>query len=283
MILVAGGTGRLGTIVVSRLVAGGHDVRVFTRDPGRAQHLHEGSVEIVRGDVRHRQSIESAMDGVTTLVSAVQGFAGPGRVTPESVDRDGNANLADAAANAGADVVMVSIVGASADSPMELFRAKHSAEQRLRGGDTAWTIVRATAFVELWAEILGKTPVFGRGDNPINFVSVRDVAAVVERAVDRTEWRGQVVEVGGPDNVTFNELAALLQEVRGTNRKSHHVPRSLLRALAPLARQLRAALTMDTIDMTFDAASGRTLIADLPMTDLRTALSEPLGQARPYS
>jgi uncharacterized protein YbjT (DUF2867 family) len=279
MILVAGGTGRLGTIVVSRLVAGGHDVRVLTRDPDRARHLPDDSLEIVRGDVRDRQSIAPAMDGVTTVVSAVQGFAGPGRVTPESVDRSGNANLVDAARTVGADVVMMSIVGASADSPMELFRAKHAAEQHLRAGDTPWTIVRATAFVELWAEILGKAPVFGRGDNPINFVSVRDVAAVVERAVDRTELRGRIVEVGGPDNVTFNALAALLQEVRGTQRKLHHVPRWVLRALAPVARQPRAALAMDMIDMTFDAASGRALIAEVPMTDLRTALSEAVGRA----
>ena len=39
MILVAGGTGRLGTIVVSRLAANGHDVRVFVRDPQDALRL----------------------------------------------------------------------------------------------------------------------------------------------------------------------------------------------------------------------------------------------------
>ena len=43
--------------------------------------------------------------------------------------------------------------------------------------------MRATAFAELWIDVLGKTAarsgrpvVFGRGDNPINFVSVADVA-----------------------------------------------------------------------------------------------------------
>ena len=72
----------------------------------------------------------------------------------------------------------MSVVGASADSPMELFRCKHAAEAHLRGSGVAWTIVRATAFVELWIDILGSTAtpgrpvVFGRGDNPINFVSV---------------------------------------------------------------------------------------------------------------
>ena len=104
----------------------------------------------------------------------------------------------------------MSVVGAAADHPMELFRAKFAAEEHLRASGAPWTIVRATAFVELWAEIMAKPIVFGRGDNPINFVSVNDVAAVVERAVIDPTLRGKVLEVGGPQNVTFNEFETLL-------------------------------------------------------------------------
>jgi NADH dehydrogenase len=268
MILVAGGTGRLGTLVVSQLADRGLEVRVLTREPARAAQLAGVATEIATGDVRDRASIERAMGGVTTVVSAVHGFAGPGHVTPASIDRDGNANLVDAAAAAGAHVVLMSVVGVSAGSPMELFRAKHDAEEHLRANGAPWTIVRSTAFVELWAEIMRKPLVFGRGDNPINFVSVHDVAAVVVRAVVDPNLRGQILEVGGPQNVTFNELAALLQQARGRSGKIHHVPRAILRALAPLARQPRAAITMDTADMRFDV-KGR---SDLPLTDLRTAL-----------
>ena len=39
MILVAGGTGRLGTLVVTQLAQRGARVRVLTRDPARAAHL----------------------------------------------------------------------------------------------------------------------------------------------------------------------------------------------------------------------------------------------------
>jgi uncharacterized protein YbjT (DUF2867 family) len=274
MILVAGGTGRLGADVVARLVADGHDVRVMTRDPARAAHLPDG-VEIVEGDVRSQPSVERAVQGANIVVSAVQGFAGPGKVTPESVDREGNANLVDAAAGAGADVVLMSVVGAAAGSGMELFRAKYAAEQHLRASGTPWTIVRATAFIELWAEIMAKPIVFGRGDNPINFVSVHDVGAIVERAVVDPSTRGRVLEVGGPQNLTFNDLAALLQEVRGRERKIHHIPRAMLRAIGVFARQPRAALVMDTADMTFAAPVG----TEPAPTDLRTALlrldSEP--------
>src|SRR5437588_7386064 len=194
MIAVAGGTGRLGTLVVKRLAALGLGVRVLTRDPNRARHLSVWAPEVVSCDVRDRASVQLALSGVTTVVSAVHGFAGPGRVTPASVDRDGNANLVDGAAAAGADVVLMSVVGASPNNPMELFRAKYAAEEHLRASGVRWTIVRATAFVELWADIMTKPLVFGRGDNPINFVSVDDVAAVVARAVTDLRLRDMVLE-----------------------------------------------------------------------------------------
>ena len=102
-----------------------------------------------------------------------------------------------------------------------------------------------------------KPIVFGRGTNPINFVSVCDVADVVERAVVDPSLRGQVLEVGGAQNMTFNELAAVLSAGKGRPAKVRHVPRSVLRAMAPVSRRASAAIAMDTIDMTFDAAAAR--------------------------
>ncbi len=272
MILVAGGTGRLGTLVVRRLARNGLDVRVLTRDPARAQRLSNTVADVVRGDVREPATLEPAMRGVTTVVSAVHGLAGPGRVTPAAVDREGNANLVDAAAAVGAGVVLMSGTDASPDSPLELFRAKHAAEQHLRASSVPWTIVRATAFLELWAEILAKPVIPGRGDNPINFVSVHDVAVVVERAVVDPSLRGRTLEVGGPDNLTLNQLVAELQAARGTSATVRHVPRWVVRAAAPASRRAAMALAMDTLDMTFDPATARDALAGLPLTSPRTAL-----------
>jgi uncharacterized protein YbjT (DUF2867 family) len=255
MIAIAGGTGRLGSLLATRLAERGLDVRVITRDPARADHLRGVRVQIVAADVRDREGIRAALKGASTAVSAVHGVAGPGRVSPQSVDRDGNVNLIDAAAELGADVILMSVVGASAEHPIELFRAKHAAEQHLTASGVRGTIVRATAFLELWNEIMTKLIVFGRGENPINFVSVRDVAAAVERAVLDPDLRGQVMEIGGPRNLTFNQLAELLQQARGRSGKVLHIPRPALRLAAPFSPQVRAAIAMDTIDMTFDPSS----------------------------
>jgi uncharacterized protein YbjT (DUF2867 family) len=186
--------------------------------------------------------------------------------------------------------VLMSTVGASADHPMELFRMKHAAEQHTSASGVPTTVVRATAFAELWIELLGQTAgrsgrplVFGRGDNPINFVSVSDVAVLVERAVTDPSTRGQVLEIGGPDNLTFNELARAVQKAAGRANAPRHVPPAMLRLMAgtigrvkpQLGRQARAALVMDRVDLTFDAAPIHSRYPDLPST----AVADVLGQS----
>jgi uncharacterized protein YbjT (DUF2867 family) len=292
VIAVAGGTGTLGTRLVPRLTGRGHAVRVLTRDPARAAHLVGPGVEVARADVRDARDVAKALDGAGTVISAVHGFAGPGGVSPASVDRAGNANLIGAAARGGAAFVLVSVVGAAPAHPIGLFRAKHAAEQTLRVSGAPWTIVRATAFMETWAMIMGpalqasgKILVFGRGDNPVNFVSATDVAALVELAATDPALRGQVLQLGGPDNLTFNQVAALLQDVAGRTGKVRHISRLALQTIAPLARaikpalgrQARAALAMDTIDMTFDSTAARRPFPGLPNTDMPSALKELLA------
>ena len=280
MILVAGGTGRLGALLVGRLVERGEPVRVLTRDPSRAAHLPAG-VERVIGDVRDAASLAPAVAGVDVVVSAVHGFVGTGNVSPATVDRDGNANLVDAATFAGADFVLVSVVVAAADSPMELFRMKHVAEQHARTSGTPTTIVRSTALIELWIDVLcdtakrsGRPVVFGHGDNPINFVSAHDVAALVDLVVGDPATRGETLDIGGPANLTFDQLAAALLDAGRVHGPPRHVPPVILRTMAStigrlkpqLGRQMRAALAMDSIDLRFDSAAVRERYPELPTT-----------------
>jgi uncharacterized protein YbjT (DUF2867 family) len=288
MILVAGGSGRLGTLIVRRLQARGLAVRVLTRDRGRAAHLAHSQVEVVEGDVRDARTLRAAMVGVDTVVSAIHGFGDIGDVSPVSVDRDGNRHLIDAAAAANAAVVLMSIVGASATHPIELFRMKHAAEDYLRGSGAPWTIVRATAFAEFWLDLLdqtaatsGRPVVFGRGANPINFVAVSDVAALVERTLVDRSTRGATFEIGGPQNLSFNELAAGLQRAVKRTATARHVPRVILHILAALlrpvkpnrARQIRAAIVMDRIDLRFVATDLHRRFPDLPVTSVADILA----------
>lgn len=74
-----------------------------------------------------------------------------------------------------------------------------------------WTIVLPAPFMELWVGIVGdpiakagKTIVFGRGNNPINFISARDVATFVELALVDPDLSRVALDIGGPDDITFN-------------------------------------------------------------------------------
>jgi NADH dehydrogenase len=289
VILVAGGTGRLGTLLVNRLINRNLPVRVLTRQPTRAEHLPGDLVTIVSGDVRDPETLAPATAGVDVVVSAVHGFTDPHRNSLAAVDRDGNANLIEAAKSAGADLVLMSTVGAAADSPMELFRMKHAAEQDAAASGIPTTIVRATAFLELWIDLMNQTAgrsgrplVFGRGQNPINFVAVADVAAAVDQAVIDPTTRGKTLEIGGPDNLTFDQLAQAVQTAAGRPRTPRHVPPFMLRLMAnsighlkpELGRQARAALAMDRTDLTFDPTRLHQLYPDLP----RTALADVLAR-----
>lgn len=288
MILVAGGTGTLGRRVVTLLETQGHRVRVLARHPQTCATSWSGNVELVAGNVRSRRDVDVAMDGVDTVVSAIQGLIAAGGNSPASVDRDGNLNLIDAATTRGADVVLVSIVGAGTH-PAELFRMKYAAERHLQRGAVPWTIVRGTAYMETWIDVMeqtargsGRPLVFGRGENPVNFVAARDVAAVVARAASDSSMRGRAVDCGGPENLSLSSFAAAVQRAAGRSAAARHVPRAALRAMAlatgafrpQLARQARLALLMDTADLTFNATTLHADFPGLPLTTLAEVLAE---------
>jgi len=293
MILIAGGTGRLGSLVANQLCERGLNVRVLSRglkpDPGI---LLDG-IEVVAGDVRDPTGLTAALEGVDVVLSAVQGFMGLDGVTPETVDRMGNINLVAAAESVGADIVMMSVIGASPDSPMELFRMKYAAEQRLLDSTTSWTVVRSDAYAETWLAVLeetagksGRPLVFGRGDRPISWVSVHDVAALVELAVTDSSLRGRILEICGPEPVTLTELAARFMSERGVAGKPRRVPRLMLHVVAgtvgrvrpTMRRQARASLAMDVLP-TSDGAATRAEFPDLPSTPVSAVVEATLVEA----
>ncbi len=278
MIVVAGGSGRLGRLVVGSLLDQGERVRVLAREAERTRALLGDDVEVITGDVRERHRLDAVLAGASVVVSAVHGFLGGRGAGPLEVDDRGNANLVDAAAATGADVVLVSVIGAERSS-LDLFRAKHAAEQHLRASGTGWTIVRSGPFLETWLSVLSESAtserpmIFGRGDQPVPFVSAVDVAEVVSHAATDVRVRGQVLEVAG-EPMTLNELASALQSAHGWHGAPRHVPRPVLRVLGTLARpispafarQNRVALAMDTTSLGHDTEHG---------TDLATALGRP--------
>jgi uncharacterized protein YbjT (DUF2867 family) len=296
MILVAGGTGRLGTKVVGLLQARGLKVRVLTRDRGRAAHFSGPEVEILEGDVRDLTAVRRAVVGARTVVSAIHGFAGTKDTSPATIDRDGNRNLIQAAREANVEhVVLTSVRDASPDHPMDLMRMKYAAEQELKASGLAWTIIRPSSYMETWCDVLGrpllekgKTQVFGVGDNPINWVSASDVARFVELAIVDAGMRGEVIEVGGPENLSMTAFLDVFQREAGLGGKVGHIPRLAMRLTAipmsllnpGLARRIRAGIVMDTTPMAFDASEARRRYPSVPVTSLEDVVRRDFVRPR---
>jgi uncharacterized protein YbjT (DUF2867 family) len=284
MILIAGGSGLLGTQVTQLLTVQGQRVRVLTRDPERARHLKGDHVEIVTGNVQDPDAVARAVAGVPIVISAIHGFAGRGDSNPVTVDLHGNRALIQAAKTQGVErFILLSIHGATLDHPIELFRMKRRAEEVLQASGIPWTIIRPTAYMETWTKLIGeplvktgKTRIFGRGENPINFVSASDVAQYVTLAAEDSAMTGQRLEVGGPENLTMRQMAEIIQRVTKVTGAVSPVPLPMMRVMATLlrplnptlARQIQAAVVMDSTDMSFDPTALRRRFPSMPVTYL---------------
>lgn len=253
MIVVAGSSGTVGRALLARLAAAGVAVRAFAGDVTRPETI---GLELVRG---------------TAVVSTMSGFAGH-RGGPAAVDGQGNLNLIEAADATGVErFVLVSIAGARADHPLELYRAKHLAEERLRASEMAWVIVRPTVIMETWFGIVGdrvarsgRAMVFGGGRNMVNFVAADDIVSLIERALDPSTPSGTTLDAAGPENLTLEQFVAEVARASGRSTSVGRVPLPMLKAMLPLARRvnptigrmIETSIFMDTAKMDRAPAPG---------------------------
>ena len=98
----------------------------------------------------------------------------------------------------------------------------------------------------------------------------------MELAVVEPGLRGQIIEIGGPEDVTLNEMADRFEVVTGKRGARAHAPVPVMRlmstALRPfkpvLAGMIGAGVVMDTRDMRADTAETRHRYPSIPTTDL---------------
>jgi uncharacterized protein YbjT (DUF2867 family) len=296
MIVVVGASGTLGPLLVPLLVGRGEPVRVVTRDPHGAAGRLTG-VDLMTGDVTNPEDARRAVEGARVVVSAITGFGSPSGVM--AVDQDGNRTLVQAAAAAKVEhFILLSVGGASANHPIPLFRAKFAAEEAVRASGMAWTMIRPSAYLETWLGIIGgplvatgKTLVFGRGENPINFVSALDVARFVDLAIGDPTKRGQVVEIVGPANLTLNQLVGKVERASGRTGRVSHSPRAIMRLLSVVLRpingmragQVQAALVMDTTNMALDVGAAQPADPANPLSTAADVGGRMFGHTAPAS
>ena len=79
--------------------------------------------------------------------------------------------------------------------------------------------------------------VFGRGDRVSNFIAIDDVVSFVLAVLRDTGVKNQVIEIGGPSQVTLVQFAASIQRAMGVPEKRRHVPAPVLNVAIAVLRQ----------------------------------------------
>lgn len=219
MIVVFGGTGRVGGSVVDALqrdpAARPNSVvcRVFARNPDRV-YIGPG-VEVVAGDFDDPSSVRRALDGCRRLF-----LCSPPH--PELDRRE--SDIIHAAARAGVEAV-VKISGTdglvAARSRSLTMRQHFAVEQELEASGLRWAIIRPSAFIQTTMEQIAPFVRDSRrfalpgGGIPFSFVDVRDVGAVAAALLGGGgPWRRRLV-LTGPEALTYEDIARLLAEELG--------------------------------------------------------------------
>jgi NADH dehydrogenase len=273
MILVAGGSGFIGSAAVRRLVAQGAEVAVMTAHPERSRPTIERlGAALVEGDVQRPKTLERAVRGAEALIQALTfptfPVEKPGKgFTFEQFDHLGTERLVAAAAGAGVrKYVYASGVGAAPDAPQTWYRAKWRGEEAIRASGIDHAIVRPSwvygpgdialnkfvAFAR-WSPIV---PVVGDGTQRVQPVLVDDVGAILAQAAGPS-GPGGTFEIGGPDVFTMNEVIRTMLAVMGKRRPVVHFPDWMPKAAGFFLQALpRPPLSPDAVEFaTADAVA----------------------------
>lgn len=233
-ILVAGGTGFIGTPLCQELVDRGHSVSALARSPSTATLPED--VTPVAGDVTNYDSVATAVDGHDALVNlvALSPLYKPsgGNRMHDVVHRGGTENCVQAAEEAGIDrFVQQSGVHADPNAPTAYLRAKGRAEDIVRNADLDSVIIRPSVIFGEGGEFISftkkvappyLTPLPGGGRTRFQPIWVEEFVPLLADAVDKDEHGGETYELAGPESYSLAEIARLAHEADG--RSAHVIP-----------------------------------------------------------
>ncbi|WP_135453547.1 SDR family oxidoreductase [Mycobacterium sp. DL99] len=205
-ITVIGASGQIGSRVVRLLTEAGHDVVAASLSSGANVLTGEGLADALNGaevlvDVVNSPSFEdgAVMDFFTTSAR----------------------NLTAAAKETGVGhYVALSIVGTDGLPDSGYMRAKVAQEKVITESGLPYTIVRATQFQEFAEAITGTLVVGGEvrvPDARIQLISVDDVAAEVAKVAQGAPLGG-IVNIGGPDKISFADMARAVLAKQGDDK-----------------------------------------------------------------
>ena len=218
-VLVTGASGNIGSYLVP-ILASQSDcaVSAMTRDPEKNADIFAPPVQLVRGSFEDGASLIAAICEVDTVIM----IAPPG---PDCVQQ--NIAVIAAARQSGVrKIVRISAIKAAEDERTENTRLHGECDRLLQKSGLTYTILRPNYFMQnimMSLESLTADSCFyaGMGDGRLAMIDVRDVADCAAAAAMSDQFDNEILEISGPQSISFNDVASVLSEV--ANRQVAYV------------------------------------------------------------
>jgi len=240
MILLTGATGSIGSRLLPRLLEAGHEVRCLVREPRRLGD-HRVDVQITMGDLRELSDpylLRQAMRDVDTVIHLAASIRDQPPHPVEELNGLATVRLVEAAGRSGVGrFVFFSALGASSIQRTRFFRAKWIGEEAVRHSRLETVIFRPSLVFDHsdpWVSLLKRLsflpmiPISGRGTSAYQPVWADDAArAVMAWLSEPAGGPGResgVVELAGPETLTYREMATLVGELSGRPRPTLPLP-----------------------------------------------------------
>ena len=262
LVLVTGSTGFLGRRVVTELLGKHHSVRCLVHNPGGERIFPGRAPDVYYGNVNDMGAISEAAQGVDVAIHLVAVIRERQQTTFQSVNHLGTANVVTAAKQAGVKhFIHVSANGVTADRRFRYLYSKWLGEQEVINSGLPFTILRPTIMfgpgdeflntLAGFAKLLPIAPIAGAGRNMYQPIAVEDAARCLALSVDREDLIGKVLEIGGPERISYNDIASIVAQALGKPRWRFHVPLWSMYLVASVMQliQPRPAVTIDQLRM----------------------------------
>lgn len=279
-VFIAGAGGPLGKRLIGAFLRRDFQVTAMGYSLNEFAEQFHPRLTTVACDVTRPEQLAGVCKGADVVVSCLGITRMRNNLTHYDVDYLGNLNLLKEAEKQGVRTFgFITPVGAGHghEHGVPLLQAKHLFKKELRQSGLNWVIFRAGGFFSDLADVgkmaaKGTMYVVGPGTHRFTPVDVGDVAQVMAEEI--LVQRNAVVEIGGPQDMSWNEICQVCFDHYGKKPRIVHVPIWLcqvaLAVLQPFSRSYTAMgkliLFMSTHDLPTAKRGKRTFAEYLAAT-----------------